>query len=630
MAGPWRGSSSRASTCGRSPSRPRRARCRRASRRTRWRTRCGRPRPRSGWPEDALTVHDFEVRTFPAARQEILELLIEVARELRARRRCCCRRSGDIHQDHATIAAEGLRAFKRTTVLGYEIPWNSSASTSRPTCARGAPPRRQGPRRSRCYASQQHRNYANEEYIRNLARDPRHRDRRGRTPSASRSSAGCLRCAEPLRVLVTATGSPGAARLVRALRENGERPLRVVGTDMSDGSAGRFLCDAFHVVPPGSSDVFAPTLAELAEREGVDCVFPQSSSEVLRSPQARQRFPMPVLGRRRRGDRAPAATSPPPSTAAEQAGVRAPGDAAGRTPDEFRAAAEELGYPGRRRLHEAAGRQGLARLPHPLGVRRPPATRCSRRGPGRSRWRSTRRSRPSATDDFPPLLVMELATGPEHTVDGICRDGRLVLGHAKTREAMRAGLAMYFETVDRPDARRRGRRLAARDRTRLVRQRPVHRRPPARDQPAHLDDRLPGRPEPAVPRRPPCGRRALAGRARRATSAACAASRGARFATTTRSSRTTETRCSLRRPALPADCSPRPAVARLRPRQRGGALRLAAPPAALHALPDAGRLRPGRDAHGARRRGGHDRAARDGELPVPLRARAARARREPR
>jgi hypothetical protein len=46
---------------------------------------------------------------------------------------------------------------------------------------------------------------------------------------------------------------------------------------------------------------------------------------------------------------------------------------------------------------------------------------------------------------------MELVRGPEHTVDGICRDGRLVLGHAKTREAMRAGLAMWFETLDRPE-----------------------------------------------------------------------------------------------------------------------------------------------------------------------------------
>jgi hypothetical protein len=42
---------------------------------------------------------------------------------------------------------------------------------------------------------------------------------------------------------------------------------------------------------------------------------------------------------------------------------------------------------------------------------------------------------------------MELAEGPERTVDGIAGGGRVLLGHAKTREAMRAGLAMYFETL---------------------------------------------------------------------------------------------------------------------------------------------------------------------------------------
>jgi LmbE family N-acetylglucosaminyl deacetylase len=36
-----------------------------------------------GLGPDALTVHDFEVRTFPNSRQEILELLIEVAREFK-------------------------------------------------------------------------------------------------------------------------------------------------------------------------------------------------------------------------------------------------------------------------------------------------------------------------------------------------------------------------------------------------------------------------------------------------------------------------------------------------------------------------------------------------------------------
>ena len=55
-------------------------------------------------------------------------------------------------------------------------------------------------------------------------------------------------------------------------------------------------------------------------------------------------------------------------------------------------------------------------------------------------------------DDDTELLVMELATGKERTIDGIASGGRVLLGHPKTREAMRAGLAMYFETLDDPGA----------------------------------------------------------------------------------------------------------------------------------------------------------------------------------
>ena len=53
-------------------------------------------------------------------------------------------------------------------------------------------------------------------------------------------------------------------------------------------------------------------------------------------------------------------------------------------------------------------------------------------------------------DGRPELLVMELATGGERTIDGIADGERIVLGHPKTREAMRAGLAMYFVTLDDP------------------------------------------------------------------------------------------------------------------------------------------------------------------------------------
>jgi LmbE family N-acetylglucosaminyl deacetylase len=122
-----------------------------------------------GIPHSSLSVHDFEVRTFPERRQDILELLIGIWEELRPD--AVFQPSlHDIHQDHQVIAAEGLRAFKRTTILGYEIPWNNFdfayqcyVSLERRHIERKAAA-------LACYASQQHRRYADPEYIWNVAR----------------------------------------------------------------------------------------------------------------------------------------------------------------------------------------------------------------------------------------------------------------------------------------------------------------------------------------------------------------------------------------------------------------------------------------------------------------------------
>ena len=102
-------------------------------------------------------------------RQEILELLIEVQRDF-APEVVLMPTIGDIHQDHHTIAAEGLRAFKRTTILGYEIPWNQFSFAKQAYVVLEERHLEAKVRALECYQSQQHRNYANEEYIRNLAR----------------------------------------------------------------------------------------------------------------------------------------------------------------------------------------------------------------------------------------------------------------------------------------------------------------------------------------------------------------------------------------------------------------------------------------------------------------------------
>lgn len=122
-----------------------------------------------GIPEECLTVHDFDVRTFPERRQDILELLVALWEDYRPD--IVFQPSvHDVHQDHQTVAQEGLRAFKRTTILGYEIPWNNFDFSYGAYVALEAHHIERKVAAVSRYASQQHRRYANEEYVWNLAR----------------------------------------------------------------------------------------------------------------------------------------------------------------------------------------------------------------------------------------------------------------------------------------------------------------------------------------------------------------------------------------------------------------------------------------------------------------------------
>jgi N-acetylglucosamine malate deacetylase 1 len=121
-----------------------------------------------GIPEADLHVFDFEVRTFPTVRQEILERMIVLNSEIAPD--CVLMPAlNDVHQDHHTIAEEGLRAFKRTTVLGYEIPWNNFTFNHQVYVTLESRHIDLKVAALNCYESQQHRNYAREDYIRNLA-----------------------------------------------------------------------------------------------------------------------------------------------------------------------------------------------------------------------------------------------------------------------------------------------------------------------------------------------------------------------------------------------------------------------------------------------------------------------------
>ena len=253
---------------------------------------------------------------------------------------------------------------------------------------------------------------------------------------------------KPITVMVTASGAPGTAALLRALRENGERELRLVGTDMSERSVGRHLCDAFHVVPGGADPAFPDAMLAVAERESVDAILPQSSFDLEGLAAHVDRFPMPVLvsspdAIHRSNDKAETYDVP---ASARRAGARSSGASTAR--GEVEAAARELGYPERAGVLQAGVLVGLARLPHPRPDGRSRAPAPERAARARSSMRLEEAVELLPDEGGPDLLVMELATGGERTIDGIGNGREIVLGHPKTREAMRAGLAMYFVTLE--------------------------------------------------------------------------------------------------------------------------------------------------------------------------------------
>ncbi|MEB8430942.1 PIG-L family deacetylase [Cocleimonas sp. KMM 6892] len=77
-----------------------------------------------GIKKENVIIYNYEVRKLNYARQEILEDLIEKRKDL-SPDLVLMPSLNDIHQDHSTIANEGLRAFKNTTILGYELIWNN-------------------------------------------------------------------------------------------------------------------------------------------------------------------------------------------------------------------------------------------------------------------------------------------------------------------------------------------------------------------------------------------------------------------------------------------------------------------------------------------------------------------------
>lgn len=122
-----------------------------------------------GIPASNLIIYRYQVRRLPQVRQEILENLIVLKKEINPDL-VLLPSKYDLHQDHSQVSQEGLRAFKDRCLLGYEVPWNNLTFQTLAFVILDERHVQKKIDALACYRSQAGKDYADPEYIRGLAR----------------------------------------------------------------------------------------------------------------------------------------------------------------------------------------------------------------------------------------------------------------------------------------------------------------------------------------------------------------------------------------------------------------------------------------------------------------------------
>jgi LmbE family N-acetylglucosaminyl deacetylase len=122
-----------------------------------------------GIKSENLFIFNYQVRKLNYVRQEILEELVKLKKKYEFDL-IFIPSLNDIHQDHSTVAMEGLRAFKNCTILGYELIWNNLSFKTECFVILEEKHIENKVNALLEYKSQSHRDYVSAEFIRSLAK----------------------------------------------------------------------------------------------------------------------------------------------------------------------------------------------------------------------------------------------------------------------------------------------------------------------------------------------------------------------------------------------------------------------------------------------------------------------------
>lgn len=82
-----------------------------------------------------------------------------------------------------------------------------------------------------------------------------------------------------VNILVTATGTGIGQSIIKGLRLSKEK-YNIIGTDISNWSAGIYRCDKGYLVPPANDKKYVSRIIEIADKEDIDIIVPGCDPEL--------------------------------------------------------------------------------------------------------------------------------------------------------------------------------------------------------------------------------------------------------------------------------------------------------------------------------------------------------------
>lgn len=246
---------------------------------------------------------------------------------------------------------------------------------------------------------------------------------------------------QPIRILITGGGAPGAAGIIKCLRQDAS--IHITAVDMQSATAGKLLADDYGTVPAGDDPDFIPALLSICRTKQITVVLPLVTKELLPLAKAKELF-----------DRESISVLLSPDASLEIANnksrlyhflqwrdIAVPDFRVVETVEQFKTAAQELGYPQQRicfKPSESNGSRGFRILDDNMDE----ARMLFSAKPGHPFMRYTEAVRLLSEGPFPELLVSEYLPGEEYSVDCIANKGQTLIAVPRLREKMINGISV--------------------------------------------------------------------------------------------------------------------------------------------------------------------------------------------